>query len=72
MKSSSVIQPNLFNETPIAPVHHFDLAKEASHTWNGKNLDERSAGKFYTPKEIALPLIKQILDVYNFKKGDTV
>jgi len=72
MKSSSVIQPNLFNETPIAPVHHFDLAKEASHTWNGKNLDERSAGKFYTPKEIALPLIKQIIDVYNFKKGDTV
>jgi Alw26I/Eco31I/Esp3I family type II restriction m6 adenine DNA methyltransferase len=72
MKSSSVLQPNLFNESPVVLTHHFDIAKDVSFSQNGKNLDERSSGKFYTPKEIALPLIKQIFDSYDVKDHSTV
>ncbi len=53
-----------FEETGL--IDHVELAEEFSTEVDGKNLAKKNSGS-YTPEEIALPLIQQVLDAVKLK-----
>src|SRR3989344_4285394 len=46
-------------------VRHLEIAEEYSGDTSRKSLSQKNTGKFYTPPEIALPLIEQVLKILN-------
>jgi Alw26I/Eco31I/Esp3I family type II restriction m6 adenine DNA methyltransferase len=59
----------LFEEGGL--INHVEIAEKISSQFQGKNLAQKNSGKFYTPQEIALPLIDQIIKTadLNNRKG---
>lgn len=62
---------NLFNEDSL--ITHVEIAEKISEKLSGKNIAQQASGKFYTPPEIALPLIDQVLKITNLNnRGGSV
>lgn len=59
---------NLFEDNRL--IDHVEIAEEFSSQFQGKNLAKKNSGKFYTPEEIALPLLEQAINISElpFKK----
>lgn len=56
----------LFHEDGL--INHVEIAEKISQQLQGKNLAQKNSGKFYTPQEIALPLIDQIIEAADLNK----
>ncbi len=53
----------LFDENSL--IEHVEIAEKVSEKLSGKHIAQKNSGKFYTPEEIALPLIDQVLKASN-------
>lgn len=53
----------LFDENSL--IEHVEIAEKVSEKLSGKHIAQKNSGKFYTPKEIALPLIDQVIKASN-------
>lgn len=71
---NSTTQHKLYKQSTLGlfkadnPIGHLQIAEQFSILNDkSKNLAQKNMGKFYTPREIATPLIEQVLEIFKVK-----